>query len=265
MKRNINIAIILAIGFGLIISTTFNVYGGSVIGSKHDLMSVTNTHTSYGYVSGGETLFTNDYGEICVYCHTPHSGLSDAPLWNKNVTTTGYTPYTSPTMDTNPTGTISAVSAACLSCHDGTLAADSVINAPGEGSNLTGPWPWNGASASSGHARMAASDDGGFPLGDECGDCHGTDINTNYDGAHVPTAYLSQDLSDDHPISMTYPTPAQDPDFKTTNEVESAGVVLYTSNKVECPSCHNPHDPDVVPFLRISNSGSALCKACHLK
>jgi len=150
--------------------------------------------------------------------------------------------------------------AACLSCHDGTLAVDSVINAPGEGANLTGPWP-NGASESSAHAKMLASN-GPFPLGDTCGDCH----TTGYDGAHDQSpAYMTQDLSNDHPISMPYPTSAQDPDFKTTIEVDTAGVVLYSNNKVECPSCHNPHDPAVTPFLRISNSGSALCKACHLK
>jgi predicted CXXCH cytochrome family protein len=33
---------------------------------------------------------------------------------------------------------------------------------------------------------------------------------------------------------------------------------------VECASCHDPHN-DKALFLRISNSGSALCLACHVK
>jgi predicted CXXCH cytochrome family protein len=263
MRKKISIAIILAIGFGLIALTSFNSYGGTVIGSKHDLMHANN-------VSGGHLLFLpfsfiNDYGEVCVYCHTPHNGNTEAPLWNKSVTTTGYTPYTSPTMDTSPTGTISGVSAACLSCHDGTQAVDSVINAPGAGTNLTGPWP-NGKTEATTHGAMYDANDGGFPLGNDCGDCHGNPA-APWPGHDQSAAYMSQDLSNDHPISMAYPTPAQDPDFKTTNEVTGAGVILYggAGDMVECPSCHNPHDPDNVPFLRISNSGSALCKACHLK
>ncbi|NOX64570.1 MAG: cytochrome c3 family protein [Chlorobi bacterium] len=68
----------------------------------------------------------NNTGEICVTCHTPHQAdisVSDAPLWNHEVTTATFTPYTSGTLDATvaqPNGS----SKLCLSCHDGTVAVD---------------------------------------------------------------------------------------------------------------------------------------------
>jgi predicted CXXCH cytochrome family protein len=109
-----------------------------------------------------------------------------------------------------------------------------------------------------------APSNGPFPLGDRCGDCH----TTGFDGAHEQSAsYLTQNLTDDHPISMNYPTPAQDPDFNIPAQVTGVGGLRLfgAGDTVECASCHNVHDPAVVPFLRKSNAGSALCKTCHIK
>jgi predicted CXXCH cytochrome family protein len=77
---------------------------------------------------------------------------------------------------------------------------------------------------------------------------------------------IGTDLKNDHPISMTYPTVAQDPAFRTPQDIQKgwSDVPLF-GGKVECPSCHNVHNPDNVPFLRISNAGSALCYKCHDK
>ncbi|MCF6192532.1 MAG: cytochrome c3 family protein [Candidatus Hydrothermae bacterium] len=35
--------------------------------------------------------------------------------------------------------------------------------------------------------------------------------------------------------------------------------------KVQCGTCHNPHDNTNAPFLEASNTGSQLCLTCHLK
>ncbi len=59
-------------------------------------------------------------------CHTPHNAdasVTDAPLWNHEVTTAIYTVYSSPTMDV-PVGQPGGISKLCLSCHDGTVAVD---------------------------------------------------------------------------------------------------------------------------------------------
>lgn len=66
-------------------------------------------------------------GEICIACHTPHNSetnVTDAPLWNHQLSVATYTTYTSPTMDAQtqqPRGPTKL----CLSCHDGSVALDS--------------------------------------------------------------------------------------------------------------------------------------------
>lgn len=68
----------------------------------------------------------NTTGEICVVCHTPHKAditVTDAPLWNHQVTSATYTLYSSSTLQatlSQPEGS----SKLCLSCHDGTIAID---------------------------------------------------------------------------------------------------------------------------------------------
>jgi hypothetical protein len=92
-------------------------YAG-IEGSAHDL-------SDKGY-SGGR---------ICVVCHAPHfadTSVTDAPLWNHEVTTASYTLYSSASFD----GSATIVqpfggSKLCLSCHDGTVAVDAFGGATG--------------------------------------------------------------------------------------------------------------------------------------
>ena len=82
------------------------------------------------------------------------------------------------------------------------------------------------------------------------------------------------DLSDDHPIGITYDTTAAgDTAFNTVVDARGDGVEFFGalgSETVECPSCHNVHGDSsagssTTKFLRTSNYGSALCLACHIK
>ena len=50
-----------------------------------------------------------------------------------------------------------------------------------------------------------------------------------------------------------------------TCECELELGAQYQGQEVECGSCHNPHNTSFPPFLRVSNSGSNLCKTCHIK
>ncbi len=84
-----------------------------------------------GVIAGSAHDFSSDAwnssGEICLPCHIPHNAdmtVSDAPLWNHEVTTATYTLYSSPTMNV-PVNQPQGVSVLCLSCHDGTVALDS--------------------------------------------------------------------------------------------------------------------------------------------
>lgn len=224
-----------------------------VVGSKHDL-----TYVAGVAGPGHGTNYFNNYGEVCVYCHTAHGASSLAPLWNRVTPSQPYVTYASATMDTAP-GQPSAYSLTCLSCHDGTIAVDAIINAPGSGANLAGPWYGNTPSGS--HFRMASSGAGA------CGNCHQPAM-WGHDGSG---AYLGTDLSDDHPIAMNYPTAAQDPAFNPPPDPQtgwgggSAHDVKLYAGRLECPTCHNVHDPAYAPFLRKSNLGSALCLTCHIK
>lgn len=189
-----------AFGFVAMFGMTGSAYA---IGTSHDLSTV------------GDT-------EVCIYCHTPHnSDSATAPLWNRDATGSTYVPYTSPTIDMTvaaPAG----VSLACLSCHDGTLAFNALINAGGA---------------------------------DDIGTMPGT-------AGDPGSRNFGVDLSNQHPISITYDNTA-DTAFVAT----PAGLPLYGvgSDQVECGTCHDPHLADGTKLLRVANTNSDLCLTCHVK
>lgn len=246
-----------------------------ILGSKHDLTSATGTG-SYR---------TTSTAEICVFCHTPHGASASAPLWNKGLGGTGFTLYSSATLDSVllPVGSISA---ACLSCHDGVGGLDNMINAPGSGG-------YNAGGASAGYTWS---------------------VGTNLMGAGITN--LGPNLVNDHPVGAAYcagftPGACIDPDFKLTalnrkvgasttsgtaaavttaaltdqywmdtgavnNTREKTDLILYMRlfatpalnlPSVECATCHEPHNGGFAgsPFLRVSNAASALCTTCHNK
>ena len=201
----------------------------SVVLSKHDLRSLTS----------GTTPLT----EVCVTCHTPHqvtAANGQDPLWNHTLSATAtYGVYSSPTMNAVPIelGGASAGSAAvsnlCLSCHDGTVSVFAMYRDPVAGA-----------------PTFSA----------------GTVIDAT--GKLIGGASLGTSLTDDHPINFTYDAALATADGGLVTPVSTsqvvAGVPLY-NGMVQCASCHNVHDPANVPFLRLSNVGSALCLSCHKK
>jgi predicted CXXCH cytochrome family protein len=88
----------------------------SVVNSKHNLS-----------ISGPGTVRAATEGEVCIFCHAPHTKTGQNPLWNHALSTAAYTPYSSSTLKAKvgqPTG----ASKLCLSCHDGTVALGMVAN-----------------------------------------------------------------------------------------------------------------------------------------
>jgi len=250
IKRTKSKGLLIAVFICLLISSI--AYSGSIINSRHDLYYTITT--SYSDMSP----YITDYGEVCVYCHTPHGGNSQAPLWNRNVNTPGnYDLYNSTTMD-NPPTTISGVSLACLSCHDGAIAVDEIINAPGPGANtydLPGTQTYYGLPESQYHYQMKTG-------AGACGVCHFPGNPSAHDASGT---YLTTNLTDDHPISMDYPSTS---DFNAPPDSQKGwpgNDVKLFAGKVECASCHNVHDPDIKPFLRLTNQDSTLCQKCHVK
>ncbi len=90
----------------------------SIVNSKHDLS-----------VRGPGPIRAVTETEICIFCHTPHDGSPQAPLWNRENPRTHYRIYESSTLDARvdqPSGP----SKMCLSCHDGSMALGNVLSRP---------------------------------------------------------------------------------------------------------------------------------------
>ena len=88
-----------------------NATAQTIVGSSHDFSGQTAWNTS---------------GEICKVCHTPHNAITtvtNAPLWNHQMTNATFQLYTSATMNAT-TGQPDGSSKLCLSCHDGTVALE---------------------------------------------------------------------------------------------------------------------------------------------
>ncbi len=222
----------------------------SIFGSKHDI--------SVGAV--GEK-------QVCGFCHAPHNaskqaGLSEAPLWNRRITNLdAFIPYSSPSMTQTCPTTPSGISLACLSCHDGTQA-DAAPGGANPGANGQSAVLASGDPNNPMHnpINMGIANGGMYLDSAQCAHCHpgGGDYSV------AVTLMGGPDLRNDHPISMSYPM--GNINFKPPPDaVKGWAQVKLFNGKVECPSCHNPHDPANVPFLRISNAGSALCLECHNK
>ena len=205
--------------------TALPVLAGTITGTKHDF-------SASGW-SGGE---------ICIACHTPHNAntsVTDAPLWNHNLSAVAtYALYnSSPTLNattTQPTGT----SKLCLSCHDGTVAYD----------NTTGGTTMSGTSAV-GSGANGLSDDHPISF------AYDTAL-ANADGAlHDPSTAVTIGSGTD----------------TKTGTIASAMLI---GGQVQCATCHDVHNKftaAIIPpattnrLLRVSNAGSGLCLTCHNK
>ncbi len=214
----------------------------------------------------------SDNGEICVYCHTPHAANNDeagpVPLWNKPVSKITFQMYGATTggvagetiagtaTDAQP----SDQSLACLGCHDGVSAMNSVINAPGSG-------------------RMNAVD--GILIGqstpaqmphDQTKAIGSTNAVGFENGNIVYGEYGS--LDNDHPLSIPYIAGRASLKDITTPLVNFFGATRIEQLlreggdgvlKVQCVSCHDPHGTGNPRLLRTANIGSSLCLGCHDK
>ena len=237
--------------------------GANVAQSKHNL-SVT-----------GPGSVTSDESQVCVFCHTPHGATNSpgAPLWNRQLSNQTYVTYTSSSLDAEtiagqlqqPGGS----SRLCLSCHDGSLAIGTV-NVSGGQQNVTFNMTGVGAA-------------GEMPEGDG--------LLTGY------TRNLGTDLTNDHPISLTFDTnlaiadgelrdPATTPEIDLRRPgvrpmlpLEATGPA--NEEQMQCASCHDPHLPDeggvprkflrgnrlqqVEPVGAFDAENDTVCLGCHDK
>jgi len=194
-------------------------------------------------VSGSpHDLRNGSSGDICAFCHTPHSGTGDYPLWNRSQASVTYSLYNSNTFDMGPTTQPRFPSSLCLTCHNGQTS--SLVNYPGPGSTAKAPYT--------------------------------TPISSFLDS----WTNLGTDLTNDHPVSFNYNQSADldnngFPGTVNTRFIDGSitDYPLYGSsnNGFECATCHSVHDTASYPdkgtnqvyFLRTTNYGSAMCLDCH--
>ena len=199
----------------LLTATSLSVSAGTIVNTAHDF-------SASGW-SGNE---------ICVACHTPHNAntsVTDAPLWNHDLSTMVYTLYDSPTLNATtvqPTGT----SKLCLSCHDGTVAYDNTTT----GTKMSG--------------NSAVGSDG---------------LSNDHPISFTYDATLATSDGGLHDPSTTAVTTGSGTDTKS-GTIETAMLI---GGQVQCATCHDVHNKftDGNSLLRVSITGSKLCLTCHDK
>ena len=235
-----------------------------IAGSRHNMGSL------------GSVVSSNGTTEICVFCHTPHhtntaNGLK--PMWNRGTSApTSFTAYGNTIGGTTINNTdIGSTTLACLSCHDGVTTFDNLVNAPGKGGVVSGGsdlgWKFRmpvGSYLTTAADHFSAS---------QCTACHGTG-GLYTDNDLTSRLVIGMDLSNDHPVSVTYSTDRAGlratnttiNSIDLTSEMASSAATAFTGNlaqnrwavkgfvsdtatisdllrggKVECSSCHDPH------------------------
>lgn len=197
----------------------------NILGSKHDLSVGKGAALNYNFV------YANN-NHVCVYCHTPHDpGTSNGgkPQWDRTFSAATFTLYNSPAPEQAASQLTSTASYSliCLSCHDGTIAMDSLANMLNQ--------PRTKDSNLRGYTASPA----------------------------MQSTILGAEMSKDHPVGVAYDN-TTNPALNPENTIAVAGLKLF-DGKVECPTCHDPHNNSNSAFTRVANAQSGLCMTCHLK
>jgi len=199
----------------------------------------------------GSTIHAAAGGEnrICVFCHTPHGGADQSPLWNRPDLAQPDTSY---------------------SLYGGAVEIKTIDQAKYKNNDPTIQYP-NGAS------RMCLScHDGVTAIGEVIG---GSII----DSSMTMSVPGTIDLATSHPISFVYDLTVMGliNGRKTGTEYQmpTASVApLDAENRMQCTTCHDPHydtrDPSPgygLPFWRnytaATNEASdyaTTCNSCHI-
>jgi len=82
--------------------------------------------------------------------------------------------------------------------------------------------------------------------------------------AHREGFQIGEFSTRDHPIGVEYPSRKEG--YKNRAVVLGMGKISMPDNRVECVSCHDPHNAaGEEKMLVMSNRRSALCLSCHEK
>lgn len=80
--------------------------------------------------------------------------------------------------------------------------------------------------------------------------------------AQFGASKLGAGLLSGHPVGIEYP--ANDSTYRPIAAVESAGAIRLPGGRVQCISCHDPHNTGRHDGMLVRpNGGSRLCLSCH--
>ncbi len=241
MKKALILTLVMVFAFAALIVGNAE---ATVEDTWHDFSTNSWTWTALG---DGDLLDT-ETTQTCVFCHHPHRTagggtiFTNMVLWNQVEQDATYATYNSTTSSTI-NGTAfditnsgdSARSYLCMACHDGDIATDSLVAAPGDGSN----------------------------------------IDLVYNLGTLGVGDLGTTLEDDHPVNITYANLVGGNNDDGLSDVVVDGVIagLYPlfNNTLQCATCHDVHDGDStastgVQFMRGNTweANSKICVDCHI-
>jgi predicted CXXCH cytochrome family protein len=217
----------------------------NIAGSKHNLTS-----------AGPGPVKTNFAGDACGFCHLVHNAQTTSALWGRNNPAVNVGFAAGNTLAGTPLPvTQNSATQRCMSCHDGTVAMNVVVNK-------------NGLSSTYGTFTASANVSAGGNL-----------LSADY-------AYLGgAGLAGQHPVQIPYA--GQTGGAPAANQYNAAtavgclgGAVNCVSGAfeganikqfgvsgaltVECSSCHDAHQDANPFFLRVPTAANR-CLSCHLK
>jgi len=188
--------------------------------------------TKHDFTATGDPtgLGYNKTDEICVPCHVPHRPKQNVPLWAHTLTTKTFELYSD---NADYTGGHAGAYDTSPSNFSASKTRSCLSCHDGTVAVVTG------LTLSSSDAKWILMNN----------------------GTPVPAATTPQGgLRGSHPVGVTYS--AVWAGFK---DISADTHVKLENGKIQCVTCHTPHDNDNSFFLVKSDDGSALCMTCHDK
>jgi len=273
MKKSLSV--LFAVVFVLALATiamAASTPGTGIKGTYHDLSSLGRSNFA-GDTNEQANTGENSLDRICIYCHTPHNArkaeatggrYTYVPLWNHEVTAqTTWQMYANSIDGTNAQilaqnvnlGSFAmtlatapgSVSLLCLSCHDGSVAANSY------GVNWVNPGfvtnPSHHTSADAFVTARAVIGGGG-------------DLSNHHP---IGFDYSVVQLADTGLYDQTAPVVAGAGGPTTIAELMWGGGIAGA--RMECVSCHSVHNRGNAgwKFVWVLDNQSNFCLTCHIK
>jgi predicted CXXCH cytochrome family protein len=182
---------------------------------------------SHNLSPNGPSAVKGSSSAACLYCHAPHSGIGgNTPLWSQALSSQTYSMYSSQTSQNVANQPIpGGQSSLCLSCHDGTVAAGTLV-------------PY-------GNAGMSGSMSANALFGGNLTASHPFSLNKPLKDSPTLVASLAATQT-------------------TADPLKKVKLIDGTVECTSCHAPHQQNlDPVSLKFLVRDASSGQLCLACH--